>query len=65
MHFCIDTCTAFGAMPSARVYGHMADAGAKVFQNNGIRPLDKWVDNHLFIRIKCIFLAQYNKWRKN
>jgi hypothetical protein len=65
MHFCIDTCMAFGAMPSARVYGHMADAGAEFFQNNCIRPLDKWVDDHLFIRIKCIFLAQYNEWRKN
>jgi hypothetical protein len=64
-HFCIDTCTAFGATPSAGVYGHMADAGAEVFRNNGIGPLDKWVDDHLFIRIKCIFLAQYNKWRKN
>jgi hypothetical protein len=64
-HFCIDTCTAFGATPSAGVYGHMADAGAEVFRNNGIGPLDKWVDDHLFIRIKCIFLAQYNEWRKN
>lgn len=29
-HFCIDTCTAFGATPSAGVYGHIADAGAEI-----------------------------------
>ena len=28
---CIDTCLAFGASPSAGVYGHVADAAAEIF----------------------------------
>lgn len=63
--FCIDTCIAFGAAPSAGAYGHIADAGAEIFQYNGIGPLDKWVDDYIFFRIKLEFLDQYNNFRKN
>jgi len=45
---CIDTCLAFGASPSAGVYGHVADAAAEIFRHHGIGPLDKWVDDHIF-----------------
>jgi hypothetical protein len=31
--FCVDTCTAFGATPSAGAYGHIADAGAKILRH--------------------------------
>lgn len=62
--FCIDTCTAFGATPSAGVYGHVADAGAEIFRSNGIGPLDKWVDDHIFFRIRREYLQQYNDKRK-
>jgi len=51
---------AFGAAPSAGAYGHVADAGAEIFWHRGIRPLDKWVDDHLFIRILLVCLAEYN-----
>jgi hypothetical protein len=63
--FCMDTCTAFRATPSAGIYGLIADAGVEIFQNNGIGPLDKWVDDHLFLRIKLEFLKQYNEYRRN
>lgn len=63
MQFCIDTCTAFGATPSAGVYGHMADAGAEICRYQGIGPLDKWVDDHIFFRIRREHLAIYNEQR--
>jgi hypothetical protein len=54
---------AFGATPSAGAYGHVADAGAEIFRHRGIGPLDKWVDDHLFIRILKEFLGPYNQQR--
>lgn len=60
---CIDTCTAFGATPSAGGYGHLADGGAEIARARGIGPLDKWVDDHLFIRIPRSFLSEYNAMR--
>jgi len=64
-HFCVDTCTAFGATPSAGAYGHIADGGAEIFRAHGIGPLDKWVDDHIFIRIRHEHLAKYNELRKD
>ena len=62
-HFCVDTCAAFGAAPSAGAYGHIADGGAEIFRAHGISPLDKWVDDHIFFRIRCKFLGEYNQMR--
>jgi hypothetical protein len=62
-HGCIDTCTAFGATPSAGVYGHMADAAADIFCFHGIGPLDKWVDDHIFLRIPRKHLTDFNTTR--
>lgn len=61
---CVDTCLSFGASPSAGVYGHIADAAAEIFRHNGIGPLDKWVDDHIFFRIRRDSLADYNLARK-
>lgn len=46
---CVDTCMAFGATPSAGAYGHIADAGAEILRHHRIGPLDKWVDDHIFV----------------
>jgi hypothetical protein len=46
------------------IYGHVADAGAKIFQNNGMGLLDKWVDDHIFFRILREYLVKYNEKRK-
>lgn len=66
---CVDTCVAFRATPSAGAYGHVADAGAEILRHHGIGPLDKWVDDHLFIRILKEFLGPYNQqcaqWHKD
>ena len=57
---CIDTCIAFGASPSCGVYEQVADAGAEILQANGIGPLDKWVNDHIFFRILHIHRHGYN-----
>ena len=62
---CIDTCATFGASPSCGAYGIVADMGTKILRCNGIGPLDKWVDDHIFLRIPCTYLDQYNKTRRS
>lgn len=62
--FCVDSVAAFGFSPSAGVYGGVADAGADLFRHQGIGPLAKWVDDHVFIRIRREFLESYNKQRQ-
>ena len=65
---CIDTCVAFGASPSCGVYGQIANAGVEILRASGIGPLDKWVDDHIFFRIPCAHLHDYNiaqlKWNE-
>ena len=61
--FYLDTCLAFGATPSAGMYGAVADAGAEIIRHQGIGPLDKWVDDHIFVRIRRDFLPYYNTMR--
>ena len=60
---CIDTCTAFGATPSAGAYGLMADTGYKIMRQAGIGPIEKWVDDHLFFHVRCSHLPHYNTLR--
>ena len=47
--------------PSAGVYSHVADAAVEIFRHHGIGPLDKWVDDHIFFRIKCEHITDYNE----
>ena len=61
----VDTCTAFGAAPSAGVYGHAAGMGVEIFRLRGIGPLDKWVDDHIFLCIRSVYLDEYNTNRNN
>lgn len=61
--FCIDTSTCFGVSSSAGVYGVVADAGADLFRYRGIGPLAKWVDDHIFFRIRREYLTEYNQRR--
>jgi hypothetical protein len=63
--FCIDTATCFGSSPSAGTYGVVADAGADLFRSQGIGPLAKWVDDHIFFRVPCTHLLEYNQQRKD
>ena len=58
--FCIDTCACFGAAPASRGYGHITDTGTNIFCANGIDPMSKWVDDHVFFRLEQEFLNSYN-----
>jgi hypothetical protein len=62
--YCIDTATCFGSSPSAGIYGVVADAGADLFRSQGIGPLAKWVDDHIFFRVLRIYLDEYNQQRR-
>jgi hypothetical protein len=59
----IDKCLSFGAAPSAGAYGHVADVAVEIFRSEGIGPLDKWVDDHVFFRVRRAHLANYNDSR--
>ena len=63
--FCVDTVASFGFSPSAGTYGLVADAGSDLFRFKGIGPLPKWVDDHVFFRIRREFLDSYNQQRRS
>lgn len=66
--FAIDTNTAFGRTANAGVYGDLADAGLDIIRSQGLGPISRWVNNHVFLRILLSQLSNYNtacaKWHK-
>jgi len=58
--YAINTHNNFGLTSAGGVYGHLADAGADVLRANGIGPLSKWVDDHIFFRVRRAYLESYN-----
>ena len=61
--FCIDTSASFGGAANCGVYGRCADAACDIIRARGIGPILKWVDDHLFVRIKSSEIDSYNaKW---
>jgi hypothetical protein len=62
--FNIDTCSCFGLSSSSGNHGKLGDAGADLMRARGIGPLSKWSDDHLFIRIRREYIAQYNTLRR-
>ena len=63
--FAINTSNNFGLTSAGGIYGELADAGTDVFRREGIGPLSKWVDDHIFFRIKKQYLTEYNNLRAN
>ena len=61
--FTVNTCNNFGLTSAGGVYGSLADAGADVFRGKGMGPLAKWVDDHIFFRIRRAHLPSYNMQR--
>ena len=61
--FVVNTCNNFGLASAGGVYGMLADAGADIFRGNGMGPLAKWVDDHIFFRIPHEHLVSYNGQR--
>lgn len=62
--YCVDTAACFGQTSSSGAYGGVADAGAELCRFQGIGPISKWVDDHLFIRIRRVHLNAYNTLRR-
>ena len=67
--FAINTCNNFGLTSAGGMYGELADAGADIFRKEGIGPISKWVDDHIFFRIQKQYLTEYNgmreQWHQN
>ena len=63
--FAVNTNNNFGLRSAGGVYGMLADAGADIFRANGIGPLSKWVDDHIFFQIRAAYLPKYNQQRRN
>ncbi|KAF5384798.1 hypothetical protein D9615_000946 [Tricholomella constricta] len=65
--FAINTNDNFGLASAGGVYGLVSDAGADIFRAEGIGPISKWVDDHIFFRIPRIAIPEYNarraRWR--
>ena len=67
--FPIDTALHFWSGPLAGMYGTVQNAAADILCFQGIGPISRWVDNHLFICTWCSFLPEYNQrhraWNRN
>ncbi|KAF5383295.1 hypothetical protein D9615_004779 [Tricholomella constricta] len=61
--FAINTNDNFGLASAGGVYGLVSDAGADIFRAEGIGPISKWVDDHIFFRILRTHIHQYNAQR--
>ena len=61
--FAINTNNNFGLSSAGGVYGQLADAGTDIFRREGIGPVSKWVDDHIFFRIQKQHLTEYNNMR--
>lgn len=61
--FAINLCDVFGLSSAGGVYGSAADGGAHIMQGCGIGPVSKWVNDHIFVRIRRESLAAYNTHR--
>ena len=62
--YAINTNNNFGLASAGGVYGRLADCAACIFRANGLGPLSKWVDDHIFFRIRCEYLSSYNLQRQ-
>ena len=61
--FAANICNNFGLTSAGGTHGLLADAGTDIFRANGIGPLSKWVDDHIFFRIPRLYLDAYNNQR--
>ena len=58
--FAANICNNFGLASAGGTHGLLVDAGTDIFRANGIGPLLKWVDDHIFFRIPRGHLNTYN-----
>jgi hypothetical protein len=63
--FAINVCNNFGLTSAGGIYGEVGDATLDIFRVQGIAPISKWVDDHIFFRIPSIHRAAYNVRRRH
>lgn len=61
--FAIDSSLCFGFTASGGIYGTIGQAGTDIMRAQGIGPILRWVDDHLFIRLPIAALPTYNAER--
>ena len=49
--FAINICNNFGLSSAGGIYGEVGDATLDICRTQGIGPISKWVDDHIFFRI--------------
>jgi len=62
--FAINICDNFGLTSAGGIYGELGDATLDIFRAQGIGPSSKWVDDHIFFRIRREHLTTYNLMRQ-
>ena len=58
--FAVNICDNFGLSLAGGVHGTLGDDGTDTLRGNGIGPLSKWVDDHVFSRTPHQHFAAYN-----
>jgi hypothetical protein len=61
--YCINTNDNFGLASAGGIYGKVADATTDIFRAQGIGPLSRWVNDHIFFQIQHKYLSSYNDKR--
>ena len=62
--FAINTCNNFSLTSTGGIYSELGDTTADIFKAQGIGPISKWVDDHIFFHICCEYLPSYNAQRE-
>ena len=62
--FAINICNNFGLTSAGGIYGQVGDATLDIFRAQGIGPISRWVDDHIFFRIPVGHCAPYNVSRQ-
>jgi hypothetical protein len=62
--YAINTCNNFGLTSAGGIYGELGDATLDIFRAQGIGPISRWVDDHIFFRILTEHLEAYNDRRR-
>jgi hypothetical protein len=62
--FAINVCNNFGLTSAGGIYGEVGDASLDIFRAHGIGPISRWVDDHIFFRIRGEHLPSYNDSRQ-
>ena len=63
--YAINVCNNFGLTSAGGIYGEVGDATLDIFRARGIGPISRWVDDHIFFRIRGEHRASYNANRQH